>query len=65
MADARLGQHIEAGNRDGLFVSCVASSQNLWALIMDTGTGFTSQIYNISPHFLNKVKVSPSVKMSQ
>ncbi|ONM28586.1 Protein kinase family protein [Zea mays] len=43
VADNRLVQHIQKGNEDGLFISSVASSSNLWALIMDAGTGFTSQ----------------------
>lgn len=55
MADARLDQHIEKGNEDGLFISCVTSCSNLWALIMDAGTGFTSQVYELSAHFLHKV----------
>ncbi|KAJ4797435.1 Casein kinase I protein [Rhynchospora pubera] len=54
VADARLDQHIEKGNEDGLFISCVTSCSNLWALIMDAGTGFTSQVYELSPHFLHK-----------
>uniref|UniRef100_A0A0D9YFK7 non-specific serine/threonine protein kinase n=1 Tax=Oryza glumipatula TaxID=40148 RepID=A0A0D9YFK7_9ORYZ len=54
VADARLHQHIEKGNDDGLFISSVASSANLWALIMDAGTGFTSQVYELSPIFLHK-----------
>ncbi|XP_027124722.1 casein kinase 1-like protein HD16 isoform X2 [Coffea arabica] len=54
VADARLSQHIEKGNEDGLFISSVASCQNLWALIMDAGTGFTAQVYQLSPHFLHK-----------
>ncbi|TVU34951.1 hypothetical protein EJB05_16810 [Eragrostis curvula] len=54
VADARLHQHIEKGNEDGLFISSVASSTNLWALIMDAGTGFTSQVYELSPIFLHK-----------
>lgn len=40
---------------DGLLISCVASCSNLWALIMDAGTGFTSQVYELSPFFLHKV----------
>ncbi|KAJ0591583.1 putative protein-serine/threonine kinase CK1-CK1-Pl family [Helianthus annuus] len=52
--DSRLHQHVEQGKNDGLYVSCVASSQNLWAVIMDAGTGFTSQVYEISPVFLRK-----------
>jgi len=54
VADSRLSQHIEKGNDDGLYVSCVASSANLWALIMDAGTGFCSQVYELSPVFLHK-----------
>ncbi|URE34038.1 CK1 includes the casein kinase 1 kinases [Musa troglodytarum] len=54
VADVRLAQHIEKGNEDSLFVSCVASSSNLWALIMDASTGFTSQVYEMSPNFLHK-----------
>ncbi|XP_052199319.1 casein kinase 1-like protein HD16 [Diospyros lotus] len=52
--DTRLYQHVEKGKEDGLFISCIASSGNLWAVIMDAGTGFTSQVYELSPVFLNK-----------
>jgi len=55
VADARLAQHVEKGNADDLRISCVASCTNLWALIMDAGTGFTSQVYELSPYFLHKV----------
>ncbi|XP_028778932.1 casein kinase 1-like protein HD16 [Neltuma alba] len=54
VADARLSQHIEKGNEDGLYISSVASCQNLWALIMDAGTGFSAQVYELSPFFLHK-----------
>ncbi|KAG6738449.1 hypothetical protein POTOM_058068 [Populus tomentosa] len=54
VADARLRQHVDKGNEDGLYISCVASSTNLWALIMDAGTGFTSQVYELSAVFLHK-----------
>ncbi|KAK1408003.1 hypothetical protein QVD17_39632 [Tagetes erecta] len=54
VAEARLAQHIQKGNEDGLLISSVASCSNLWALIMDAGTGFTSQVYQLSPLFLNK-----------
>ncbi|KAF2285327.1 hypothetical protein GH714_000031 [Hevea brasiliensis] len=54
VADMRLSQHIEKGNEDGLFISSVASCSNLWALIMDAGTGFTAQVYELSPYFLHK-----------
>ncbi|GKB02394.1 casein kinase 1-like protein HD16 [Tanacetum coccineum] len=52
--DARLHQHVEKGKNDGLNISCVASSANLWAIVMDAGTGFTSQVYELSPVFLHK-----------
>ncbi|XP_057773130.1 casein kinase 1-like protein HD16 isoform X2 [Salvia miltiorrhiza] len=52
--DVRLSQHIEKGTEDGLYISCVASCQNLWALIMDAGTGFSAQVYELSPFFLHK-----------
>ncbi|XP_010249770.1 PREDICTED: casein kinase 1-like protein HD16 isoform X2 [Nelumbo nucifera] len=52
--DSRLCQHVEKGKEDGLYVSCIASSANLWAIIMDAGTGFTSQVYDLSPIFLHK-----------
>ncbi|MQM02474.1 hypothetical protein Taro_035236 [Colocasia esculenta] len=55
VADARLSQHIDKGNEDGLFISSVASCTNLWALIMDAGTGFSSQVYELSPCFLHKL----------
>ncbi|KAG6514451.1 hypothetical protein ZIOFF_024810 [Zingiber officinale] len=51
VADARIAQHIHKGNEDGLFISSVASSSNLWALIMDAGTGYTAQVYQLSPFF--------------
>nr|AAM91528.1 putative casein kinase [Arabidopsis thaliana] len=54
VADLRLAQHVEKGNEDGLFISCVASSANLWAIIMDAGTGFSSQVYELSSVFLHK-----------
>ncbi|XP_027940145.1 casein kinase 1-like protein HD16 [Vigna unguiculata] len=54
VADVRLSQHIEKGYEDGLFISSVACCSNLWALIMDAGTGFNSQVHELSPHFLHK-----------
>ncbi|KAF2323466.1 hypothetical protein GH714_035598 [Hevea brasiliensis] len=51
VADARLAQHIEKGNEDGLFISSVASCQNLWALIMDAGTQYLQQSYKVSDSF--------------
>ncbi|KAK3041657.1 hypothetical protein RJ639_001467 [Escallonia herrerae] len=52
--DSRLRQHVEKGKEDGLYMSSVASSLNLWAVVMDAGTGFTSQVYELSPVFLHK-----------
>ncbi|BBH06908.1 Protein kinase family protein [Prunus dulcis] len=54
VADTRLSQHVDKGNEDGLFISSVASAANLWALIMDAGTGFSSQVYELSTVFLHK-----------
>ncbi|KAG6416208.1 hypothetical protein SASPL_123632 [Salvia splendens] len=54
VADSRLRQHVEKGNEDGLYICCVASASSLWALIMDAGTGFTSQVYELSAVFLHK-----------
>ncbi|XP_076895196.1 casein kinase 1-like protein HD16 isoform X2 [Bidens hawaiensis] len=54
VAEVRLAQHIQKGNEDGLLISSVASCSNLWAIIMDAGTGYTSQVYQLSPVFLNK-----------
>ncbi|KAF7145714.1 hypothetical protein RHSIM_Rhsim04G0087400 [Rhododendron simsii] len=54
VADSRLHQHVEKGMEDGLYISCVASASNLWALIMDAGTGFCSQVYELSAVFLHK-----------
>ncbi|GFP82890.1 casein kinase i homolog 1 [Phtheirospermum japonicum] len=52
--DSRLADHIEKGNGDRLLISSVASCSNLWALIMDAGTGFSAQVYTLLPGFLNK-----------
>ncbi|KAI7994243.1 Casein kinase 1-like protein HD16 [Camellia lanceoleosa] len=38
VADSRLRQHVEKGNEDGLYISCVASATNLWAVIIDART---------------------------
>jgi len=54
VASTRVSQHVEKGNDDGLHLSCVACCQELWALIMDAGTGFTSQMFHLSPQFLPK-----------
>ena len=54
VANARIQQHVQKGNDDGLFISSVASSQDLWALIMDAGTNFHAQTWELSTSFLPK-----------
>jgi len=54
VANTRVEQHVERGNDDGLFISSVACCTELWALIMDAGTNFTHQVYNLSNQFLPK-----------
>lgn len=49
---------MEKGNDDGLYISSVACCQELWALIMDAGTGFTAQVYSMSTQFLPKVRAA-------
>jgi hypothetical protein len=46
VANTRVDQHVEKGNDDGLYISSVACCHELWALIMDAGTGFTAQARN-------------------
>lgn len=54
VANTRVEQHVEKGNDDGLYISSVACCQELWALIMDAGTGFAAQVYSLSNQFLPK-----------
>ncbi|KAK6161902.1 hypothetical protein DH2020_001743 [Rehmannia glutinosa] len=54
VTDEGLAQHIAKGDDDGLFISSVASFSNLWALVMDAGTNFSTQVYTLSPCFLQK-----------
>ena len=44
VANTRVEQHVEKGNDDGLYISSVACCTELWALIMDAGTGFAAQV---------------------
>lgn len=55
VAHTRVAQHVEKGVEDGLYMSSVGCCQDLWAVIMDAGTGFTAQVYNLSATFLPKV----------
>ncbi|KAL5572678.1 hypothetical protein UlMin_022275 [Ulmus minor] len=52
--DARIQQHVDKGREDGLYISCIASAINLWAIVMDAGTGYTSQVFELSPIFFHK-----------
>ncbi|CAL5210317.1 unnamed protein product [Lathyrus oleraceus] len=54
VSDGRLSHHIEKGFSDKLRISCVSCCSNLWVLIMDAGTDYTDQVYNLSPSFLPK-----------
>ena len=55
MRHDRINQHVDKGNDDNLYISSVACNQELWALIMDAGTGFTAQVKEYSPNqFLPK-----------
>uniref|UniRef100_A0A7C9D3G2 non-specific serine/threonine protein kinase n=1 Tax=Opuntia streptacantha TaxID=393608 RepID=A0A7C9D3G2_OPUST len=54
VADMRLYSHIQKGIEDGLFISSVACCLDLWAVILDATTGFTPQVYELSPYFLHK-----------
>lgn len=64
VADVRLDSHIEKGIHDGMYISSVASSQSLWSLVMDTGTGFSDQVYQQSANFFNKVCAFSSLYLS-
>jgi len=54
VANSRIEQHVDKGNDDGLFISSVSCAQELWALIMDAGTGFNAQVWELSTQFLPK-----------
>lgn len=54
VSGARLRQHVDKGYQDSLYISAVSSCSDLWALIMDGGTNFSNQVYEISEHFLHK-----------
>ncbi|XP_048133651.1 casein kinase 1-like protein HD16 [Rhodamnia argentea] len=50
--DVDLPLCIEEARADGMYVSSVASHLDLWAVVMDSGTGFTDQVHTIAPDFL-------------
>nr|PNR32017.1 hypothetical protein PHYPA_026142 [Physcomitrium patens] len=51
VVDFQLTKYMEKGNEDGLYISSVASCTNLWALIMDARTRFTTQVHELSHVF--------------
>ena len=62
VANTRVDQHVEKGNDDGLYISSVACCHELWALIMDAGTGFTAQVtlcFDFKFRFLHVIGVLP------
>eukprot|EP00877_Chromochloris_zofingiensis_P010070 jgi/Chrzof1/5316/Cz15g21270.t1 len=44
---ARLLVHVQKGWEEGLYISCVGSCSDLWAVVMDASTGYTQQIYRV------------------
>lgn len=44
VVDSRLHEHVEKGNEDGLHISCVASMEDLWTVVMDARTNFSAQV---------------------
>ena len=48
VATARLDVHVRKGLTDGLQISSVACTGDLWALIMDAGSGLGNQVYKLA-----------------
>ena len=48
MSGHRLDVHVQKGIADGLYISSVGCAGDLWAVIMDAGTGFTAQCYSVT-----------------
>lgn len=53
--DERIPLLIAKAREEGFYISSVASHLNMWAIVMDTCTGFIDQIYKLSPRFFHKV----------
>ncbi|KAL6782597.1 MUT9 [Auxenochlorella protothecoides x Auxenochlorella symbiontica] len=49
VSNHRLDVHVAKGYADGLYISCVCAAGELWAIIMDAGTGFGDQVYRVAP----------------
>ena len=54
MSTDRLLSHVKKGWDQGLFISSVTSTSNLWALVMDEATGYSKQSYKVCDTFLPK-----------
>lgn len=55
VSNHRLDVHVAKGYADGLYISSVCACCELWAVIMDAGTGYTDQVYKVAPRaFLPK-----------
>jgi serine/threonine protein kinase len=46
VSSARLALHLAKGYDDGLRVSCACACADLWAVVMDAGTGYSAQVYH-------------------
>lgn len=44
VSNHRLDVHVSKGFEDGLYISSVCACGDLWAIIMDAGTGFSQQV---------------------
>jgi hypothetical protein len=44
VSNHRLDVHVSKGFDDGLHISSVCACGDLWAIIMDAGTGFSQQV---------------------
>lgn len=55
---------MESGFNAGLQISSVGCCQERWTVIMDAGTGFVGQEYNISSQFPNRVSFPTQTDLS-
>lgn len=49
VGSTRLDVHVKKGLADGLYISSVGCTSDLWGIIMDAGTGFSQQLYRVVP----------------
>lgn len=50
----RLLSHVKKGWDQGLFISSATSNADLWALVMDEATGYSTQSFKVCDTFLPK-----------